>query len=303
MTYFHPLLDASSASAIMEAVTVSLMGGNPPQMVMGFSPAHRAKIFPILFKTIKTIPGLPAQIRKARSYRRPPQPGGTGALNRFLFIDLDASSLLSSFRAASKRFGVTINDLLMGCLALSLRPLWSKKPIAGRRRTLAIQSIADIRGDLNIPRNYPGVFLGAFSVSVPIDDITGISEVLKIINRQTVSIKRSGKQYSSLLGLFVSNLLIKGFFSGKKEKFYIKYYPHWGGITNLNLNALWKEKEKMPVEYHRAVSTGPVVPVVLSATTLGNNLTLGVSIRTDIFSDDDIENIKESILEVIGDLR
>lgn len=303
MTYFHPFLDASSASAIMEAVTISFMEGNPTHVDMDFPTPLRPRMFPILLKTLKTIPSLPAQIRKVRRYRRPPKPAGSGALNRFLFIQCDANSLLSSLRSASKRYGVTINDLLMGCLALSLRPAWNKKPITGRRRNLAIQSIADIRGDLNIPRNTPGVFLSAFSVSVPIDEAKEIGDVLKTINRQTASIKRQGDHYSSLLGLFISNLLIKWFFSRKKEKFYSKYYPHWGGITNLNLNALWKEAGKMPAQYHRAVSTGPVVPVVMSATTLGDRLTLGVSIRTDIFNDDDIKNIGESIQEVIDALH
>ena len=56
----------------------------------------------------------------------------------------------------------------------------------------------------------------------------------------------------------------------RRKKFYQKNYPLWGGITNMNLNSLWTSGQKrVPLDYFRAVSTGPATPLVLSVTTVG----------------------------------
>jgi hypothetical protein len=87
----------------------------------------------------------------------------------------------------------------------------------------------------------------------------------------------------------------------RRRKLYQKNYPLWGGVTNMNLNSLWPESDGA-WDYFRAVSTGPVTPLVLSVTTAGDHANVGLSYRSTVFSPADVEQIRgglrESILEL-----
>ena len=66
----------------------------------------------------------------------------------------------------------------------------------------------------------------------------------------------------------------------------------------MNLNALWDQQHtEMPVDYFRAVSTGPVTPLVLSLTTAGDVVNIGVTYRSTVFSAEEIERVKNAFLD------
>jgi hypothetical protein len=62
----------------------------------------------------------------------------------------------------------------------------------------------------------------------------------------------------------------------------------------MNLNAIWgAQRADKPVDYFRAVSTGPATPLVLSITTCGPVVNIGVSYRRTVFSEQEIERVKQ----------
>lgn len=68
----------------------------------------------------------------------------------------------------------------------------------------------------------------------------------------------------------------------------------------MNLNALWPQPaDGMAVDYFRAVSTGPATPLVLSATTIGSAINLGLSFRRTVFSPANIQQIQQELLEIV----
>jgi len=70
----------------------------------------------------------------------------------------------------------------------------------------------------------------------------------------------------------------------RRKKLYQKHYPLWGGLTNMNLNVLWPQPEESPpVDYFRAVSTGPVTPLVVSITSIGQVANVGLTYRSTVF--------------------
>jgi len=72
----------------------------------------------------------------------------------------------------------------------------------------------------------------------------------------------------------------------------------------MNLNAIWdQQRVEKPVDYFRAVSTGPVTPLVLSITTAGNNVNIGVTYRSAVFSMEQVEQIKENFLRQVKQLE
>ena len=70
----------------------------------------------------------------------------------------------------------------------------------------------------------------------------------------------------------------------RRQKLVRNTYPLWGGIANSNLSWL-SGLPAGPVisDYLRAVSTGPVGPLILSVTTYDQAINVGVSYRTTVY--------------------
>ena len=73
----------------------------------------------------------------------------------------------------------------------------------------------------------------------------------------------------------------------------------------MNLNSIWPQAQdnSSSTDYFRAVSTGPATPLVLSTTTSGDHLNVGLTFRTAVFSDPDIEKVKTTFLDGVNQLE
>ena len=90
----------------------------------------------------------------------------------------------------------------------------------------------------------------------------------------------------------------------RRRKLYQKHYPLWGGVTNMNLNTLWPQPEGSGAfDYFRAVSTGPVTPLVLSVTTVGDHANIGLSYRSTVYSEADVEGIRSRMFDHISEME
>jgi hypothetical protein len=89
----------------------------------------------------------------------------------------------------------------------------------------------------------------------------------------------------------------------RRRKFYLRNYPLWGGVTNLNLNSLWNAGQDGPPDYFRAVSTGPVTPLVLSVTTVHDHANFGVSYRPAVFPPEAVDGLKSRFLDELAQLK
>ena len=56
------------------------------------------------------------------------------------------------------------------------------------------------------------------------------------------------------------------------------------------------------MDYFRAVSTGPVTPLVFSATTIGHHMQIGLSYRTSVFSAAEVDQVKENLIREVKHL-
>ena len=123
-------------------------------------------------------------------------------------------------------------------------------------------------------------------------DGISLRELAGDIRQQTSSIKRHKLYLGTPLELGFARFMLKRSAPARRKKFYPKNYPLWGGITNMNLNSLWEQRDKQaPLDYFRGVSTGPVTPLVLSVTTICDWANIALSYRSTVFSQPDIQNI------------
>jgi NRPS condensation-like uncharacterized protein len=247
---------------------------------------------------------LPAQVSNLRHSHRVTCRDAANMANGFLGFSLVPEDL-RSLVAAAKSWSVTVNDLLMALLMKALAPGAAARQQSRQRRKLSLGCIVNLRQDLGLDaQRVFGVFLGSFIVTHEVPAGITLRKLAADVACQTVPIKRHRLYLASPLELGFARFML-GFFSpGRRKKFYAKYYPLWGAITNLNLNRLWAPSDRhVPLDYFRAVSTGPVTPLALSVTTIGQRMNLGVSYRTTVFSKPDIEFLQSRFREILEETR
>ncbi len=207
-----------------------------------------------------------------------------------------------------------------------ISPLASRRALEPKRKQIGLGCIVNLRKDFGFgSRPVFGLFLGSFAVIHEAPDSLSLERLSRDLRRQTLRIKTRRLALATPVELAFGRLLFSFFSTQRQKKLYQKNYPLWGGITNMNLNSIWEQpvlrsttrgRPLIPgttaeggpqgsngIDYFRAVSTGPATPLVLSTTTAGNRLNVGLTYRTTVFSDSDIQQIKSTFLNCVHQLE
>jgi NRPS condensation-like uncharacterized protein len=224
--------------------------------------------------------------------------------NGFTLFSLQPPSLRRLVEVA-KSWGITLNDVLLALLMKFCTMLAVGRARAGRRKKISIGCIVNSRKDLNGGDNGTfGLFLGSFVITHAVPGEIPLAEVAKEIGRRTREIKTKKLYLATALELSFGRLMFSFFSTERQKKLYQKHYPLWGGLTNMNINSLWQSQQgDTPLDYIRAVSTGPVTPLVLSFTTVGQAANIGLSYRSTVFSAADVNRLESWLLGAVADLE
>jgi NRPS condensation-like uncharacterized protein len=302
VVYFHAMADAESIVLLLRRVTEAYQGKistEVSQPVEIYPRGHELMLSrPALLA--RKICALPSQAGNMRSSCRPPFRDPQDLNNGFVFFALEPRPLLVLGKAA-KSAEVTLNDLFLALLMKSLSPLATRRALAPRRRRISVGCIVNLRKDLGLDRQQTfGLFLGSSVVTHEVPDEMSVIDLAKAIRRQTLALKQHKLYLATPLELGLARFLFSLYSTRGRQKFYQKNYPLWGGITNMNLNALWQTQDAAkPLDYFRAVSTGPATPLVLSVTTVNDFANIGLTFRSTVFSERDIERFKSEFFGAI----
>ena len=240
---------------------------------------------------------LPAEIRAARASRRPTTRADAGGENGFVLLTLSPEQLRALVQTA-RAWDITVNDLFLALQLQALAPLTGDRLRAKRRQNISVGNIVNIRWDVGQEgAQVFGLFLGSFMVTHAVPAGVGLKPLAQAVRQQTRRIN-AGRLYLAMpVDLAVARLALKFCSPEQTRKFYQKNRPLWGGITNMNLNPIWQSSgAPLPVDYFRAVCTGPATPLVLSITTAGDAAHVGLSYRTAFFSKPQIETFQAQFL-------
>ncbi len=305
LVYFHPVADAESVVALLKEIVAAYRGDASPK------PAAPIDLYPRRLDRrafrhpaalVRQVAALPSFIRITRTSCRPRYRELEDTRNGFTFFSLD-SVALGSLLATGKSWKVTVNDLFLAILLKSLAPLASARRQA-RRRKIAAGCIVNVRKELGVARGTFGLFLGSFLVAHEITEDGGLKELAIAIRAQTAQVKASQLFLGTPMQLAFASLMLRFFSTRGKRSFYQKHCPLWGGITNMNLNTLWHEPaQSSSLDYWRAVSTGPVTPLVFSVTTVGDRVNIGLSYRSTVFTPEEIGQVQRRFLEEVAQLE
>jgi hypothetical protein len=307
VSYFHPAADAESVVYLLRDIVAGYLqgieaGASAPFDLYPDPRAQRLSRRPTVFA--HKVLGFPGQMRRLRQSHRPPNAGAEDMSNGFILFTLGPGELRALVDVA-KSWEVTLNDLFIALLMKALSPCAPGRQTERRRRHMSIGCIVNTRKDLGVdsPRVF-GVFLGSFTVTHSVPDGISLRELSVGIRQQTSGIKRRRSYLAASVDLGLARFFCRLLSPARRKKFYAKNYPLWGGITNMNLNSIWNQNGRLaPMDYFRGVSTGPVTPLALSVTTVGDRINLGLSYRTAVFSRDDIQNCARRFRDQVEQTR
>jgi hypothetical protein len=295
LTYFHVIAGAESIILLLRHFVSKYLDHELPgfSLPLEIYPKGFSKLLPRKTRLlIRKFSAIPAQITDLRRSSKPGHHDLGDQSNGLAVFSLTSPDLEALLKTA-KRWGITLNDLFLGLLLKCLSPFASRRFTASRRTQISVGSIVNIRKDLGINSLKTfGLFLGSFTVSHPVPREISLEALSKAVHEQTLRIKKSKLYLGTPMELWLGQVLLSFHSPEGRKKFYIKKYPLWGGITNMNLNPLWPmEDAEGAIDYFRAVSTGPITPLVLSITTVRDVVNIGLTYKKTVFTPAGVETL------------
>ena len=301
LVYFHAVADGESVVRLLKNIVDTYILRKESKF---FQPLE---LYPPRYdRLVRHHPGLllrklatiPTFTRNMRHSCRPRFRDAQNLHNGLSCFSLKPESL-SALIEVAKAWGVTLNDLFLGLMMKSVSPMAPGRAGAHRRKKISCGSIVNIRKDLGLDNQRSfGLFLGSFIVTHAVPNEIGMMDLARDIRRQTLRVKQDGLYLGTPLELAFGRFMLSLFSTERRKKFYQKHYPLWGGITNMNLNSIWEQPQgERPIDYFRAVSTGPATPLVLSVTTVRDVVNIGLTYRSTVFSVAEIEQVKSYFLD------
>jgi hypothetical protein len=307
LVYFHVVADAESVVQLLRDIIQASArpGGTQALRPVELYPDHRTRMLlrhPGI--VIRRLLGLAGQIRRLKHSIRPHYGSFSDQTNGFTLFAIEPEAV-RALRSAAKTWSVTVNDLLLALLLKSLSPSAGARVRSPQRKLISLGCVVNLRPDLDLGRRRVfGLFLGTFATTHGVSPGVGLRELAGDVARQTLAIKRNKLYLGTALDLGFARFMLKFLSPERRTRFYPKNHPLWGGITNLNVNSLWPGAAGDGVlDYIRAVSTGPATPLVLSATTIGDRMNIGLSWRTTVFSAEDVAGLKSELMQQLKQLK
>jgi hypothetical protein len=305
--YDHVVAAGDSIVALIKAIAEQYGGGaalSAPGAPNLYPPTYGHLFLRQMLPLLIGLRRIPANVASFRRAFRPRYPYGNAGTIAFTRVGIGRTGL-AALRRAAKDWDVTVNDLLLAMLLQMLSPLTEERRGQSRRKELAVASIVNIRGDCGAgARGAFGQFLSSFHVAHPVPPGVSLEDLARAVRFETARVKREKLYLQTLFAMAAGGLAWQYLSPERRVRFHGKAYPVWGGVSSVNVDALWRPvaAETAAPEYVRAVPTGPLSPLVLAATTAAGMLEIGISFRLAAFTREDIDKMAASILDRVGGL-
>ena len=167
---------------------------------------------------------------------------------------------------------------------------------------MSLGTIVDVRGEAEEDLSDSlGAFLSYFLVRLAADRPMGLTEAVRCIAAATGPIKARRTYLNSMLNMKLAGAVWPHLRETAKPFFMRKTLPMTAGVSNVVIRNGWLNDSGAGdvAEYIRGASTGPILPLVLSPTTLGEEMNVGVSYRTAGFSRQKIAGVMDMFMDQI----
>lgn len=310
LAYHHALCDAASISALMKRIVAQLLApGAPPPAPMTLYPPTIGRAFPGELSWTRFPALFSGILSDFFGYRKCHIPSyGDETDNRVAFgvygRDLPTSALLSF----AHRHGATVQDAVFAAMLEGFGRLF---PEAARphkkRKHLAVATVIDLRRHAGEKLDdCLGQFLGSYSVKHPVPERTPFSRLIEDLRAQTKRIKHRRTYFTHALTFPLMSLIWPMLPMGWKTRFARNLFPLTGAVSNMDLSDRFARAGVR--DYLRAASTGPIMPMLLDITTVGEVFNLTAIYRAGSYSPEQMDSFmghvrKRLTGEIAGELK
>lgn len=281
IAYDHFIAGGDSLTLLLADIVRAYAGGALPATALDVYP-------PTYGQLVRTLPGaflrslahMPELVRDSKRAFRPRYRDVDDAYNEFALLRLPPADAVA-LRALATRFGVTLHDLVVAILLHTLSAFARGRRDDARRPAIAIASIVNLRRTFGgSVQSAFGQFLASLRIMHEVPDGISVAELAHAVNADSARIKRERLHLRTLFALTAAAVAWRHMSKPQRQRFYVKHYPAWAGVTMLDIGKLWPADLNSGVaRYTRAVSTGPLTPAVLAISASTGALSMGVSYR------------------------
>lgn len=205
-------------------------------------------------------------------------------------------------RAFAHACGVKVHDVILAALARAMAAASSEYFPRSPRRGLGLGTIVDTRpgADADLGQSL-GMFLAYYLVHCRPDRNASLADLARQMAAMTGRAKSRSRYVDSLASMKLCSAIWRFLPSWYKPRFAQDIQPLDAGVSNVVVRDTWIDRcaAGQVLEYMRGASTGPMLPLVLSPTTLGDQMNLGVTYRVAAFSPESISRILGRFVEQI----
>jgi NRPS condensation-like uncharacterized protein len=200
----------------------------------------------------------------------------------------------------------SVNDVFLAALCRAMAPLLPKRSHSAKSHGMTLGTIVDTRADAeeNLGETL-GTFLGYYLIRAAGDGKIALGELTQNIAALTRKKKQQRSYLDSAVNFRVAGAIWPRLKPEDRLHFVRRVMPLSAGISNVYLRGTWIDRNAADqiLDVRRTVSSGPALPLVISPTTLHDQMNIGVSYRATGFSRSKIETIVSSLtdqLETLG---
>ncbi|HEX8323991.1 MAG TPA: hypothetical protein VF595_08755 [Tepidisphaeraceae bacterium] len=298
LTYQHWVADSVSIRMLMRQWYSRLTGGGGPNRVrlptsglLGtFGPATTGWSAVAQAATLLTFQSWMKRMRRVDSKTD---------TNVAVLLRSGPDGLIDAIKPRAKALGATVGDVFLAAAAAACDAVGPGHPTP-RRPHLAMGTIVDLRArHPNRARNVFGLYLGFTMTPFAADDLSDFDRLVgrAAAARRTSLSRRSAE--ASQLNMAVGYAFALTLKPDKLREFYRKRFPLSGGLSSVNMTPGWAgdAHPRQMAAYHRVSPTGPMLPLVLTPTTLGRTLRVCCTYRTGLMNEPRAAELVDDFLE------
>jgi hypothetical protein len=212
---------------------------------------------------------------------------------------------VESVRRFARYNRASVNDVFLAALCRAMAPFLPKRASRAKSRAITLGTIVDTRADANEDLSETlGTFLAYYLVRAAGDGSMPLDELTRRI-AATTSAKKDERSYlDSAVNFRVASAIWPRLKPESRVHFARRALPLTAGVSNVHLRGSWIERHAAArvLDFSRAVSCGPSLPLVVSPTTIRDRMNIAVSYRTTGFSQSRIDGIIDSFINQLESL-
>jgi hypothetical protein len=270
LTYRHRVADSMSIQLLLREWTARVLGATGVHRTTCATKAHRRP-------SVGVSDALDL-FRRYGDFRRCRKVHTMGPLDYSVRVRLldTLHDVVPALLERARAMRVTLNDVFLAALAEACDRLIPTQSRPGRQ-DLALSTVVDLR----VPRDSSfGCQLGFRSTVCRERDLRDWDRLLRAVAAQRGN-------PTGHLWMLAADVATRFSSPARLYDFYRKEAPFAGGISNVNLRGSWFDRHHPArvLDYIRVSPTGPLVPLAMNVTTLGDDLRLSMTYRTALLND------------------